>query len=67
MIVDDRSHFLDEKFYRVEVGGNGRATVVDAKQQAIIQCMDRNNAEHYCVLLNKAYETGYKQGVKSVK
>ena len=55
-----------EQHYQVVKQQNSYC-VVDANNCAVIECRDGTNANHYAVLLNKAYYLGYKAGLSAGK
>jgi hypothetical protein len=55
-----------ERYYQVILRQNAYR-VVDANNSTIIECRDEINAQHYAVLLNKAYYLGYKAGLSEGK
>ena len=56
----------DKDFYTV-TDVNGGFVVNNAYGDGVIRCSDENTAKHYCVLLNQAYELGFKHGYKQAK
>ena len=45
----------------------GTYAVVDTEDQVVCVCGSERNAEHYLVLLKKAYRRGYKAGYRAGK
>ncbi len=62
--MDDMNEM--ERPYRVELTG-GVAKVVDESGRVVLNCGDVANAEQYAVLLNQAFERGYKAGYRAAK
>jgi hypothetical protein len=58
---------MDPQHYYQVVSQQGLYQVVDATNRTIIECRDEANAQHYAVLLNKAYDLGYKTGFSARK
>ena len=54
-----------DPFYTVE-HLDGGFTVYDGNGSSVILCSDETNAQHYCVLLNQAYNMGFKNGCRKV-
>ena len=57
---------LDESLYRVELEGD-QARIVDSSGTVIAECGSERNAQHYLVLLSKAYRRGFKDGYRAGK
>ena len=53
----------DELAYKVQRDGE-RFCVVDLKERIVIACNDAANAEQYAVLMNQAFQRGFKAGVR---
>jgi len=41
-----------------------RFEICNASLRVVMVCGDRGSAEHYALLLNEAYESGYKTGFR---
>ena len=52
--------------YRVNPRNAG-FEVVDAEGQVMLVCQDQHSAENYAVLLNQAYQRGYKAGYRQAR
>jgi hypothetical protein len=52
--------------YRVQPGEH-RFEVVDSAGRNILVCRDESSATHYTVLLNEAYQRGYKAGYREAR
>jgi hypothetical protein len=46
---------------------DGRFTVAGDAGRAVMVCSDRRSAEHYALLLNAAFEAGYKAGFRAAR
>ena len=46
---------------------SGKFEVLDPSGRSILTCRDAASANHYAVLLNKAYKHGYKDGYHAAK
>jgi hypothetical protein len=58
---------MDPQQYYQVVKQRNSFHVTDADNRIIIECRDELNAQHYAVLLNKAYYLGYKNGFSAGK
>jgi hypothetical protein len=56
----------DQPAYLVQAEGE-RFCVVDREGRVVIVCGDAGNAEQYAVLMNQAYQRGFKDGVRKQK
>ena len=56
----------DEDAYEVREDAAG-FQVRDAAGANIMTCRDRRSAEHYAVLLNRAFRKGYKLGFRAAR
>jgi len=54
---------MDELAYRVQPEGE-RFNVVDSEGRSVIVCGDSANADQYAVLMNQAFQRGFKAGVR---
>ena len=56
----------DSNPYQVQPD-QGRYCVVNDEGSTVIMCADVANADQYAVLLNQAYQRGYKAGVRKAR
>ena len=56
-----------DKNYYVVVEAEDRFRVETPTGYCVMECRDRGSADHYVVLLNQAFEAGYKQGFRAAK
>jgi hypothetical protein len=57
------SEETDKPAYRVQPEGE-RFCVVDQQGRVLIVCGDAGNANQYAVLMNQAYLSGFKAGIR---
>lgn len=53
----------EHKAYSVNTSENG-FDVISVSGQKILTCTGRSSAEHYALLLNTAFEAGYKKALR---
>ena len=53
----------DQPAYRVQPDA-GRFCVIDGQGRIVMVCGDAGNADQYAVLMNQAYQRGFKAGVR---
>jgi hypothetical protein len=59
---------LNAETHHYHVSSNdGRFEVVDPAGRNILVCRDEPSATHYTVLLNEAYQRGYKAGYRDAR
>ena len=56
----------EEPPFRVEPTERG-FRVVDGDGRAVMECRDEHSAQHYLVLVNKAWKAGYKAGWREAR
>jgi flagellar biosynthesis/type III secretory pathway protein FliH len=56
----------DEPIYCVQSEA-GKFQVLDASEKVVMVCHDEGSARHYAVLLNEAYQKGFKAGYREGK
>lgn len=59
-MIDDASPFR-------AIPRDAKVDVMDDSEQVVLTCGDSRSAEHYTVLLNRAYRQGFRAGYRAAK
>lgn len=58
--------YTEREPYHVEQDGE-TYLVVDGEGREVLSCRDACSAEHYLVLMNQAYRSGYRAGFRDAR